>query len=451
MKRRYFGTDGVRGEFGGPVMNPGFAWRLGVAAGRFLQERGLAGRRVVIGRDTRFSGGILERALAAGLREAGFEAASVGVVPTPAVSFAVRHFEAGLGIVVTASHNPVRDNGIKFFSASGMKLADADELAIEALLPGEAEVPGKTPGVDVPSLPVIEPFLDKLAGILAPGALAGWKIVVDTANGAACETTPAMLRRLGADVAVIGNEPDGHNINAGCGSQHPGALRAAVVEQGARLGIAHDGDADRVLFVDEAGEIVDGDELLAILAEDALAQNRLNHRTLVATVQSNLALTHFMESRDGRLVATPVGDRYVAEAMVEGGFNLGGENSGHIICTDVSPCGDGLAAALLVLRAMVTTGRPLSELRRVIQLYPQATRALRVGAKPPMETLPSLTAAIRRAEERLGRDGRVLVRYSGTEPKIRLLVEGRDIRLVRRLLDDLETAVEAEAGLKGEA
>jgi phosphoglucosamine mutase len=449
MKREFFGTDGVRGEFGGAVINPRFARRLGVAAGRWLArhkgEDAQAKPVVLIGRDTRFSGSVLERALADGFAEAGISARSLGVVPTPAVSFAVRHFRAALGVVVTASHNPASDNGIKFFSAAGIKLDDADEAEIESLLPRDDETPASAIDETRPAIEIldaaVDAYLERLAAILPANALAGWRIVVDTANGAAHRTTPALLRRLGAELTVLADRPDGRNINLECGSQHTATMCRRVVETRARLGFAHDGDADRVIFADETGAEVDGDELLAILAAHAMQRDRLRERTLVATVQSNLGLKRFMEQAGGRLVQTAVGDRYVVEAMLAGGFNLGGENSGHIIATDVAPCGDGLAAALLVLAAMIDSGRPLSELRRGLRKFPQLTRALRVARKPELATLPHVQAAIRAAETRLASDGRVLVRYSGTEPKIRLLVEGPESQIVADEMAALEKAV----------
>jgi len=448
VKRQYFGTDGVRGEFGGPVINESFAARLGEAAGRWLRRAGAAGPGgaqplVLIGRDTRASGPRLEHALARGLTAAGMRVGTLGVVPTPAVSLAVREHQAALGVVVTASHNPAADNGIKFFGPTGIKLDDADELLIESLLP-DAPTSAEAATVEVAAEAA---YVRRLSGRLRPDALRGWRIVVDAGHGAAHRTTPAVLRALGAEVEVLGGAPDGTNINAACGSQHPQAMCRRVVETGARLGIAHDGDADRLVVSDELGSEVDGDEILAILAGEALRQGRLAHHTLVATVQSNLGLKRFMEQQHGRLVQTAVGDRYVVAAMLEGGFTLGGENSGHIICTDISPCGDGLAAALLVIEAMLATGRPLSQLRTCLTKFPQATRALRVTRKPEIATLAHLTAAITAAEARLGADGRVLVRYSGTEPKIRLLVEGPEEALVAGLIAALEHAVALD-GLK---
>jgi phosphoglucosamine mutase len=287
-------------------------------------------------------------------------------------------------------------------------------------------------------------YLERLTGVLPARALEGWRIAVDAGNGAAYRTTPTVLRRLGAAVFVTGDAPDGRNINAGCGSQHPEKMRALVLEHGAHLGIAHDGDADRLILADENGAEVDGDEILAILAGHMLEAGRLNGRTLVATVQSNLGLHRFMHERGGHLIATAVGDRYVSEAMIAGGYNLGGESSGHIICTDVSPCGDGLAAALLVLGALRASGRPLSQLRQGLRKFPQLTRAIRVAHKTEIATLPGLSAAIAAGEKRLAGDGRVMVRYSGTEPKIRLLVEGPDEAAVRAVIENLEAAVQRE-------
>lgn len=445
MKRKYFGTDGVRGPFNGPVINAEFAWRLGAAAGKLLAYQEISDPVVVIGRDTRFSGPILEKALAAGLASAGATVWSLGVVPTPAVSFAVRHFGAALGVVVTASHNPAADNGIKFFSHTGSKLDDAVEAELESLLPEKVDPDfsvDATPALE--ELPARSVYLKRLSEILPENALAGWKIAVDVCHGASHQTTPTLLRTLGADVVVLNDQPDGENINLDCGSQHPEAVRACVLDIGARLGIAHDGDADRVILVDENGEVLDGDEILAILAAHFLSANRLNHKTLVATMQSNVGLRKFMEDAGGRLETTDIGDRHVIARMLVGGFNLGGESSGHIICSDIAPCGDGLAAALLVLEAMIATGKPLSELKRGLTKFPQEARAIRVSSKPELSTLPVLAAAIAKGEGQLGNSGRILVRYSGTEPKIRLLVEGPDDAIVASIIGDLESAVREE-------
>lgn len=438
--RRYFGTDGVRGAYGSAVMNESFAWRLGAAAARFAREQGTTARTVLIGRDTRASGVPLERALAAGLAAEGFAPVSLGVVPTPAVSLALQVNSAALGVVITASHNPGADNGIKFFSAAGIKLTDEQEARMEQLLPaaaggGEVE-PGK---FDAESL-----YIRAAGSLLGAQALAGWRIVLDTANGAACRTSAAVLESLGAELIRLGDQPDGTNINAGVGSQHPEAMCAAVLRHQACIGIAHDGDADRCVLCDERGQVLDGDELLTVLALDALARGRLVRNTLVVTVQSNLGVDAAVNAAGGVVVRTAVGDRYVIERMRAEGATLGGESSGHVICGEVSPTGDGLVAALRVLGIMAAGGRRLSELRRGLTKFPQLTAALPVREKLPLETLPTLTACRAALETELGGRGRLLVRYSGTEPKLRLLVEGPTDDLVRSALARLEAAVRAD-------
>lgn len=437
MKRQYFGTDGVRGPYGGPVVNEAFAWRLGFAAARWVGREG----RVLLGRDTRASGENLLRATAAGLRAGGLRPADLGVVPTPAVSRAVRREKALLGVVVTASHNPATDNGIKFFGAGGVKLTDADELAIERLLPAQA---GDEAHADVERLDAVSGYVAAAIDLLPSNSLRDWKVVLDTANGATCGTSSQVLRSLGADVVAIGGAPDGRNINDHVGSEHPELLAQRVRETGARVGIAHDGDGDRCILCDERGEVLDGDEILSILATDMLACGALAKQTLVITVQSNLGVDAAIAAAGGRTVRTPVGDRYVIERMRAEGSNLGGESSGHIICSDTSPTGDGLVAALKVVEVMIATGKPLSELRRVLRKFPQLTRALPVREKKPLETLPGLTRAIAQLEQELGARGRLLVRYSGTEAKLRLLVEGPDEATVRAGLGALEAAARAE-------
>jgi phosphoglucosamine mutase len=441
MKRRYFGTDGIRGPYGGPVVNEGFFARIGAAAGAWLAGRGLAGGAAIIGRDTRASGAGLARALGSGLLSAGASPLLAGIAPTPAVSRAVAVANAALGVSVTASHNPAADNGVKFFGPEGAKLSDADEAQIEALLPGAAPAPA--PG-ELPGESILEAYTAAAARILPPNSLGGWRIALDTANGATCATSPAVFAALGARLTCVGDSPDGANINLAVGSEHPEALAAAVLSSGARLGVAHDGDGDRCVLCDEKGVVLDGDEVLAILALHALARGRLAEKTLVVTVQSNLGLDHLVEGAGGRVVRTDVGDRYVAEQMRATGAVLGGESSGHIICRDLGPTGDGLAAALKVAGVMLETGRPLSALRAVLRRFPQATSALAVRAKPPVETLPLLAAAIRSLEKELGRRGRVLVRYSGTEPKLRFLVEGPEESAVAAGLARLVEAARAD-------
>lgn len=432
MKRTYFGTDGVRGPYGGAVVNEGFAARLGEAAGRWAGGRGL----VLIGRDTRASGESLMRAVAAGLAAAGMEPVSLGIVPTPAVARAVRDWRATLGVVITASHNPAADNGIKFFSAAGVKLTDEDESRIEALLPAE----GARPSGIVRTEDALSDYVNAAAALLPARSLSGWRIALDTANGATAVSSPAVLESLGAEIVRIGANPDGTNINDEVGSEHPERLAAAVKSSGARLGIAHDGDGDRCLFCDETGELLDGDEVLTILALHALASAKLAASTLVVTVQSNLGVDAAVRAAGGRVARTAVGDRYVIERMRTDGATLGGESSGHIICADTSPTGDGLVAALKVIEVMLETGLPLSELRRSLVKFPQATKNLKVKEKRDLCLCPSLSSAIAGIEAEMGESGRVLVRFSGTEAKLRLLVEGPTAESVSAALTRLVKA-----------
>jgi len=439
MQRRYFGTDGVRGPYGGPLINAPFAARLAAAAARWAAPAGVG--RVLIGRDSRASGSVLASAVAAGVRSQGLDAVSLGVLPTPAVAHALRASGDVLGVMLTASHNPAADNGIKFFGPGGTKLTDAQEAAIESLLgddlPGPfPTLPDKTDGTDA--------YRAAAAALLPSDCLSGWRLVVDTAHGATVATTPAVLRQLGAEVVALGDAPDGTNINAGVGSEHPERLAATVRATGARLGVAHDGDGDRLVLCDETGALLDGDSVLTLLATHALAHGRLARHTLVVTQQSNLGVDAAVSAAGGRVVRTAIGDRYVLERMHAEGATLGGESSGHLICAEVSPTGDGLVAALKVLEVMLATGRPLSELGRVLRRFPQATSAFTVREKRPLESLPRVADAIRSLEQTLGRQGRVLVRYSGTEPKLRLLVEGPTAALVQSGLAALDAAARAD-------
>jgi phosphoglucosamine mutase len=443
MIRKYFGTDGVRGPYGGPVINESFAARLGFAAAEWLRKTAAKKdprRRVLIGRDTRFSGPALEAAIARGLFAGGAEPLSLGVLPTPAVARAVREQGAALGIVITASHNPAEDNGIKFFGSAGIKLTDDDEVQIEALLPAdaaEAAAPySASNGLDA--------YIAATSALLPVGALKGWRIALDTANGATCASSPAVLRILGADLIGLGDAPDGRNINAGVGSEHPEKLAECVRTERARLGIAHDGDGDRCILCDEQGHVLDGDEILTLLALHALQKGKLKQRTLVVTVQSNLGVDAAVSAAGGAVVRTAVGDRYVIERMLAVGASLGGESSGHIVCSEISPTGDGLVAALKVIEVMFATGKPLSELRRVLVKFPQVTAALTVKEKKSLESLPALRATIAELERELGGRGRVLVRWSGTEPKLRLLVEGPTEAIVKGGLDKLKAAAKSE-------
>jgi len=445
MQRLYFGTDGVRGPYGGPVMNEAFVARRGGAAAAWLESRGVREGRVLIGRDTRASGASLAGALGEGIFRAGGRPVALGIVPTPAVSRAVRLMGASLGAVITASHNPASDNGFKLFRSDGFKLTDEEEADLESHIPPEgaaARIGGRP--CDIPLESVAEDYVAAAAAILPAGSLRGWTIALDTANGATCATSPAALRALGAEVSGLGDRPDGSNINEGVGSEHPARLAAHVRSSGARLGIAHDGDGDRCVLCDELGAILDGDEMLAILATHALARGRLEPRTLVVTVQSNLGLDEAVGAAGGRVIRTAVGDRYVSERMRAEGAVLGGESSGHVVSFEFGPTGDGLAAALKVIAVMLETGRPLSQLRGALRKFPQLSAALSVRAKRPLESLPALSGEIRALERELGSRGRVLVRYSGTEPKVRLLVEGPDGEAVRSGMERLRAAVRAD-------
>lgn len=436
MNRKYFGTDGVRGPFGGPLVNPEFAARLAYAAGKWA-----GGGRVLIGRDTRGSGPTLLVALANGFLAAGCEVYDLGAVPTPAVARQLKLSDAALGVVITASHNPAADNGIKFFAPGGIKLTDEEELAIEAGMPDTVSESlatfrfhrGARSG-----------YIFGMSEIMPADALEGWKVVVDTAHGATSYTTPNVLRILGAEVDQIGHQPDGTNINAAVGSEHPEQMAARVVEIGARLGVAHDGDGDRCIMSDELGQILDGDEVLTILAVDALSRGALASDTLVVTRQSNLGVDVAVKAAGGKIVRTDIGDRYVAEKMREIGSNLGGESSGHIICAEIGPTGDGLAAALKILSVMHRTGKPLSALRRGLRKFPQRMGAIMVKCKIDLPECANLSAVMTALETEFGDQGRLLVRYSGTEPKLRLLVEGPDDATVDAAYMRLESAAHAD-------
>jgi phosphoglucosamine mutase len=407
-------------------MCPDFARAVGVALARYMAETpGEGPRSVLIGRDTRGSGPALTQALAEGLAAGGALAIDAGVAPTPAIAFTIPAAKAAMGIAVTASHNPAGDNGIKLFSAEALKLSDEVELAIEAQIgTALADPPAFAPATLKP-FDAATLYRRRMAKMLPRNALKGWKIAVDCANGAATFTTPTVLRGYGAELVSAGDEPDGANINDGVGSEHPGVLRELARKSGARLGIANDGDADRVLLCDELGGLLDGDEVLALVGLHLLAKGRLAKNTLVATVMSNLGLDEAVEAAGGRVERVDVGDRYILESMLAKGFNFGGEASGHIIFKDISTTGDGLLAALQVLDIMFETGKPLSELRRAVALWTQRKKNLKVREKKALESLPGWADGIAEIQKTL-RKGRLLVRYSGTEPKIRLLAEAKD-------------------------
>ncbi|WP_273461951.1 phosphoglucosamine mutase [Sandarakinorhabdus limnophila] len=443
--RRYFGTDGIRGLTNSPPMTAAIALKLGQAAGRHFL-RGSHTHRVVIGKDTRLSGYMMETALVAGFTSVGMDVTLLGPMPTPAVAMLTRSMRADIGVMISASHNPFHDNGIKLFGPDGYKLSDDDEMAIEALL--EEEIPlaepraiGRARRIDDAQGRYIH-----FAKATFPEHLRldGLKIVIDCAHGAAYKVAPAALWELGAEVIAIGVAPDGFNVNDKVGSTHPKALQLKVLESGADIGIALDGDADRLIVVDERGQVVDGDQLMALIASRAAEAGTLKGGALVATVMSNLGLERFLESKGIALHRANVGDRHVLELMRDRGCNVGGEQSGHIILSDHATTGDGLVAALQVLAALVGSGKPASELLHLFDPLPQMLKNVRFKGGAPLEA-QSVKDAIAAGEAKLAGQGRLLIRKSGTEPLIRVMAEGEDKALVGRVVDDICAAVAAAA------
>ncbi len=445
MSRKFFGTDGVRGLANTPPMTAELALKLGAAAGRYFRRTDRNNHRVVIGKDTRLSGYMLENALTAGLTSTGMNVLLLGPVPTPAVGRLTHSMRADLGIMISASHNPYHDNGIKFFGPDGFKLSDEAELEIEAMLEGEIRLArpeniGRAQRVDEGRQRYVE-FIKTT--FPAGWRLDGLKVVIDCANGAAYKAAPEALWELGAEVVAIGVEPNGRNINDGVGSTAPARAAEKVLETGADLGICLDGDADRVILIDEKGQIADGDQLMALFASHWARDGRLNHGTLVATVMSNLGLERHMAGQGLTLLRTAVGDRYVVEAMRNGGFNLGGEQSGHIVMTDYATTGDGLLAGLQFLAEMVQTGKPASELSQVFTKVPQMLKNVRFDAgKLPLEN-ENVRKLIADGEVRLNGYGRLLIRKSGTEPLIRVMAECEDEAMMAEVVDGIVGAVEA--------
>jgi phosphoglucosamine mutase len=443
MTRKFFGTDGIRGRTNESPMTAEMAQRVGQAAGaHFL--RGDHRHRVVIGKDTRLSGYMMETALISGFTSVGMDVVMVGPVPTPAVAMLTRSMRADLGVMISASHNPYTDNGIKLFGPDGYKLSDQDEAAIERLL---EQPPRLVPAPEIGRSRKIEDARGRYihsAKSTFPEELRldGLKIVVDCANGAAYEVAPSALWELGADVVAMGVSPNGLNINDGCGSTAPAALQARVIEEGAHIGIALDGDADRLIVVDEKGRLVDGDQLMALIAISWARRGQLEGDGIVATLMSNLGLERFLETNGLGLVRTQVGDRYVLEAMREGGFNVGGEQSGHIILSDHSTTGDGLVAALQILACLIEDGRAASELLHQFDPLPQLLKNVRFGGGTPLEAA-SVKSAIASAEQRLQGVGRLVIRKSGTEPLIRVMAEGEDEKMVEEVVDSICEAVKA--------
>jgi phosphoglucosamine mutase len=434
---RLFGTDGIRGRANEGPLTP----EMAVAFGRSVASKfGKPGQPIVIGRDTRISGPMLEQAVAAGIAAMGVDVLLVGVVPTPAVAYLTRHLKGCAGIVISASHNSFEDNGLKIFNGKGLKCDDALELEIEALILGDSLRKQGATGAKIGRIEewpnAAERYADLAAKAFGEGLdLAGVRVVVDAGNGAAYGTTLMVLGRLGAEVVGMNIEPDGLNINADCGSTYPELIQKVTRDLGAKIGLSHDGDADRLICCDETGSLLDGDEMLAVIGLDLLKRGKLAKKTLVATVMSNLGLDECFTAAGGKVVRAGVGDRYVLEKMLADGLNVGGEQSGHVILLDHNTTGDGLVTALELLRIMQTTGQPLSELRKGMKKYPQLLVNVKVRERIPLEKVPEVTDVVKAIEKELGAKGRVLLRYSGTEPKIRLLVETRDEALLQPTAD----------------
>ena len=445
MTRKLFGTDGARGRVNTHPMTADTVLRLGAAAGRHFLRDGAATHHVIIGKDTRLSGCMFESALTAGFTSTGMNVLLLGPVPTPAVGLLVRAMGADVGVMISASHNPHQDNGVKFFGPDGFKLSDEAEGAIEAIMAGDIQLAdpvniGRVQRVEGGLSSYVESVQSTLPVDLD---LTGMKVVIDCGNGAAYRAAPELLGRLGAELTEIGTSPDGKNINENCGTTCAATAAEAVSACGADVAICLDGDADRVLIIDETGEVADGDQIMALFAARWADGGRLQGNTLVTTVMSNLGLERFLEDRGISLLRTSVGDRYVVEAMRAGGFNLGGEQSGHIVMTDYATTGDGLLAGVQFLAEMQRTGRSASELRRMFEPVPQLLKNIRCSedAKPLESAV--VQGAITAAEKRLAGTGRLLIRRSGTEPLIRVMAECEDEALLKEVVDGIVADVEA--------
>lgn len=446
---KLFGTDGVRGKANVHPMTAETAMKLGQAAAEaFRKKKGKL--KVIIGKDTRVSGYIFENALTAGLCSMGANVYLVGPMPTPAIAHLIRSFAADAGVVISASHNPAEDNGIKFFDSEGYKLSDEDEEELEKIALSEGFNTEKITGEKVGKAFRIDDasgrYIEFVKNSVKNKKLTGLKIILDCANGAAYKVAPNIFSELGAEVVVFGNKPDGVNINYECGALHPELIKSAVLGHKADVGIALDGDADRVIMVDENGEEVDGDEMIALCALYLNGSKKLRNDGVVVTVMSNLGFEKAMQNNDIKVYRTSVGDRYVVEKMRETGVVLGGEQSGHLIFAEQNTTGDGTIAALQVLSIMKKTGEKLSKLKRCFEKYPQVLQSFHVKEKKPIEELEA-QKEISKAEEKLGEEGRVLVRYSGTENKCRVMVEGRDEELTSKVCKDIVNAIKREIGV----
>jgi len=448
--KKLFGTDGVRGVANQDPMTSEMALRIGRAAAHIFRDTPRK-HRIVIGKDTRLSGYMIESALTAGLCSMGMDVLLVGPVPTPGIAFLTRSLRADAGVVISASHNPYEDNGIKFFGRDGFKLPDEVEKRIEDLIftgaidgirPTASEI-GKAYRID----DAIGRYNEFVKSSIPRGMdFSGIRLVVDSANGAAYKIGPRILTELGADVISLYDHPSGMNINQGCGSLYPEVISRATVANNARIGIAFDGDADRTILCDEHGTVVDGDAVMAICALHMMKEGRLKQNTLVSTVMSNLGLELAMQKAGGRLVRAAVGDRYVMEKMIEGGYNLGGEQSGHIIFLDHNTTGDGLISALQILSIMKLTGRPLSELASCMKTYPQILVNVKVKERRDLTSIPEISKRMAEIEKHLSGTGRLLLRYSGTEPKVRIMIEGEDQEEIKELAEDLAGIIRQKLG-----
>lgn len=447
---RLFGTDGVRGEANVTLL-PEMAYRLGRAATIYFGKESEEQPLIIIGRDTRISGEMFESALTAGICSAGGRAMLAGIIPTPAIAYLARKHKAKAGIVISASHNPFHDNGIKFFGGDGYKLPDAVEDELEAIV-HQLETDDNYPRPTAEHIGHIEYRTDLLNQYMefvlstCKERFDGVKVVLDCANGAAYEAMPKILRRLGANVKVIHALPNGTNINDGCGSTHLESLQKAVLENGADFGIAHDGDADRCLCVDEKGQVIDGDHILVMCAMDMMKEGKLPYNTVVTTVMANIGFHQAIKKAGGRAEITKVGDRYVLENMLKNGYKIGGEQSGHIIFTDYSTTGDGLITALQVLSSLKRSGRKASDLTVLMTTYPQLLVNVKVATKEGWETNEAIKEAIAEGDKELGENGRILVRPSGTEPLIRVMAEGPDQDQLDRICHAIADVVKKEQG-----
>ncbi len=448
MTRKLFGTDGVRGRANSAPMTADTALKLGAAAGRYFRRDGSSAHRVVIGKDTRLSGYMFENALTAGFASTGMNVFLLGPVPTPAVGMITTSMRADVGVMISASHNPHQDNGIKFFGPDGYKLSDEAEAEIEAMVlrgvePVAAENIGRTTRIDDSRFR----YNERIKATLPTGqSLSGLKIVIDCANGAAYRTAPEALWELGAEVIPVGVSPDGTNINLGCGSTDTRVASETVISSGADVGICLDGDADRVMIIDETGAVAGGDQIMALLASRWSQAGRLAHNTLVATVMSNLGLERYLGAQGITLERTAVGDRYVVEHMRAGGFNLGGEQSGHIVMTDYATTGDGLMASLQFLSAMVETNARASELTNSFENVPQKLENFEFDTTKDPLAADSVQKAITAAEARIGQTGRLLIRKSGTEPLIRVMAECEDQTVLNEVIEGISSEIRAVLG-----